>query len=375
MYLQLFPKLLFTILLRYDALEGAGLQSAIPSTVFEYLNTRFDGCGCEYECFASPFNCYKKNVSSSSCGNNGGRFGSAFGDTDAMFGSGGSFFGMDFRKMATRNSGGACFQANPPFASEFIEKMCLRMNEVLSPNDESMKRVPLMFVIFVPAWSESIGWKTLSSSPHLTKHMLLSQKDDVHYYTEGTQHRRRRDKDDGKGNGSHRVASFDTSVFFLQNDAAKEKWNLADGGNEDEKLLKAAFAMKPVDVRSVDEEGSCGKGKKKASAIKKDRPSVEISKPGNTMAAPAKKKKKKNNSPGQTNSDRSKKKRKLMAGGQDEMSILLSMGIMDSEASSLNDVGISTKLKGSGSKQKCVASSAGKPKGSASSKKNRRGRK
>ena len=97
---------------------------------------------------------------------------------------------MDFVKMTVGENEGGCFQANPPFASEFIQRMCNYMHRFLGDNDGGSKKektVPLMFVIFVPAWSESAGWKTLSSSPHLTKHILLSQKDDVHYYSEGTQ--------------------------------------------------------------------------------------------------------------------------------------------------------------------------------------------
>ena len=75
---QQFPKLLFSLLLRYDALEGSGLQPSIPPNVFRYLHRRF---GCELECFASPFNCYwsvKEDIISSGGGGGvGGRSGSA----------------------------------------------------------------------------------------------------------------------------------------------------------------------------------------------------------------------------------------------------------------------------------------------------------
>ncbi|KAL7534823.1 hypothetical protein ACHAXR_006103 [Thalassiosira sp. AJA248-18] len=319
-------------------------------------------------------------------------YGSAFGDTDAMFGSFGTFFGMDFLTMAKKSNGGCCFQANPPFASVFIERMCHRMHEVLmmtslsnddddgdddgnttnEKKEEKRMAIPLMFVIFVPAWYESIGWKALSSSPYLTKHVLLSQKEDVHYYAEGTQHRRRAraaaaaaslDKVDStkkerKSGQQHRIASFDTSVFFLQNDAAREKWGiLSDGG--DESMLKAAFAMKNPTTEAVDvdedvEDGSRMAKKKKKSAPtgrKKNEQSLQKIKPQqcgtvkgtpsrvSAAAPPAKRKKGKkkqlddddNKMKGLESSSlskKTKKKKKLMAGGQDEMSILQSMGIL-----------------------------------------------
>eukprot|EP00985_Skeletonema_marinoi_P029812 scaffold29187_cov58-Skeletonema_marinoi.AAC.1 len=99
---------------------------------------------------------------------------------------------------------------------------------------------PIQFAIFVPAWAESSGWQSLMSSPYLSKHCIIDQK--KHYYAEGTQHRRTQResnaKDDGKG--SYRIASFDTSVFFLQNAAAKKKWPLDD---EVQEGLEKAFAL------------------------------------------------------------------------------------------------------------------------------------
>jgi len=332
-YLKQFPKLLFAILLRYDALEGAGLQSAIPSTVFRYLHERF---GCELECFASPFNCWLEK-SANDGGRSGGRvlggnYGSAFGDTDALFGSFGSFFGMDFLKIAEQ-SGGSCFQANPPFASEFIERMCHRMHQLLDVsnrygedggNSDGKKKVlPLMFVIFVPAWSESNGWKTLSSSPHLKKHVLLSQKDDVHYYAEGTQYRRAMD-----GKGNHRVASFDTSVFFLQNDAAREKWPLSD--DVDDGMLKTAFAMSPLDVEDGKGAVCETESAQQLRAEKKtlQAPQTQKQHRQNEPITPSAKGEKKKKRPNDKTKGASKKK-KLMNGVMDEMSILASMGILD----------------------------------------------
>ena len=218
-----FASALFALLCRYDMLEGGGLQSSLVGDVFDLLLNRFD---CRTECFASPFNCRYE------------RFCSAFPDTDAAFGSLGSFFDFD----PTLKSG--CFQANPPFISGFIEMMERRMDGHL----ESTSGKPLMFIVFIPAWKETTGWKALNVSPHLTKHLLLSQKTDPHFYCEGTQHRRR---------GRYRIATFDTSVFFLQNSKARDKWPVTDEIVEE---LTMAFRRNP------DEDGS-EKANERAAAV------------------------------------------------------------------------------------------------------------
>jgi len=202
-----FVSSLFCLLCRYDMLQGAGLQSSMHGSVFDVLLQHYD---CRLECFASPLNSRYE------------RFCSAFVDTDASFGSVGSFFDYDF-------SVGGCFQANPPFATNFITCMYGTMDQALQSCKE-----PLQFVVFVPAWKDTPGWNLLDESPFLTKHVSLSQSS--HYYCEGTQHRRK---------DRYRVASFDTSVFFLQNKAAAAKWEISDSQIKE---LKSAFSMDPNEV-------------------------------------------------------------------------------------------------------------------------------
>ena len=197
-----FVSSLFSLLARYDMLQGAGLQAAIQGAVFDVLLKHY---ACNVECFASPLNCRYE------------RFLSAFPDTDATFGSLGSFFDHNFMQ-------GGSYQANPPFVSSFIHAMYTTMDQSLSQCKE-----PLMFVVFIPAWIETSGWKALKEAKHLQRYVLLDQAS--HYYTEGTQHRRKT---------SSRIASFDTSVFFLQNDAGKEKWKVDDSHVEE---LKQAFSL------------------------------------------------------------------------------------------------------------------------------------
>jgi hypothetical protein len=203
-----FHSALFCLLARYDMLQGAGLQSSMHGSVFDILLQHYD---CRLECFASPLNSRYE------------RFCSAFPDTDAAFGSVGSFFDYDFSSV------GGSYQANPPFSANFILLMYETMDRALQSCEK-----PLMFVVFVPTWRETAGWNLLKDSSHSQKHVILSQT--CHYYCEGTQHRRK---------DRYRVASFDTSVFFLQNEAACSKWTITDSQISD---LKTTFSLDPNQV-------------------------------------------------------------------------------------------------------------------------------
>lgn len=89
-----------------------------------------------------------------------------------------------------------------------------------------------MFVIFVPVWKDSSGYQQLKKeSAFLSKHLVLEQG--KHFYTEGTQYRRK---------ASYRVASFDTSIFFYQNAKAKDKWPVSDSILDN---LQLAFTKDP----------------------------------------------------------------------------------------------------------------------------------
>lgn len=91
---------LASLIIRYEALGGSGYQAACSAAVFDVMHRRF---AVAMECFASPFNCRWS------------RFCSAFADTDAAFGSVGSFF-------AFRPTTGS-YEANPPFEPLLITAM------------------------------------------------------------------------------------------------------------------------------------------------------------------------------------------------------------------------------------------------------------
>lgn len=188
-------------------IQGAGLQAGVPGSVMDTLLKHF---ACRLECFASPLNSRYD------------QFCSAFPDVDQWFGSVGSFFdrmgqqqslfGMDAAKNNDMHDNGVCYQANPPFCDGLILLLNDSISKVLSIAN---KELPTMFVVFVPAWLDASCYQSLLGNEYLVKHTLLKQGQ--HFYAEGTRHRRK---------DSFRVASFDTSILFYQNDAAKLKWNL-----------------------------------------------------------------------------------------------------------------------------------------------------
>ena len=90
--LKEFHTCLYTMLARYNALLGHGMQCALPEDVFDVLHSHVQ---TNFECFASPLNCRYSS------------FCSAFPDTDGAFGGKGSFF--DF--YPTKGS----YEVNPPF--------------------------------------------------------------------------------------------------------------------------------------------------------------------------------------------------------------------------------------------------------------------
>ncbi|CAN0092649.1 unnamed protein product [Ascophyllum nodosum] len=179
---------------------------------FDVLLRRF---GVRMECFASPFNCRYA------------RYCSAFADTDSPFGSLGSFF--EFRPTE------GAFEANPPFVRDVILKMALHMEDLLKESSEA-----LTFVVIIPSWEDAPGWVRLRESKFQTRHLRLDQKD--HVYCEGKQHLRR---------NRHRLASFHTSVFFLQ---TAEAARLSPVSQEACDELARAFA--PKEEAGGDDENS-----------------------------------------------------------------------------------------------------------------------
>lgn len=137
------------------------------------------------------------------------RIGSAFIDTDGVFGSRGSFFEMDEDFFL----GGGSFEANPPFVEATMLAMSLRIEKLLHK-----AQGPLSFVIFVPGWADTPSFYMMRDSvfnrcPDGQKYLLCAKHD--HAYQDGFQH---------KTTLEHRTALADSFIFFLQNDAGAKKW-------------------------------------------------------------------------------------------------------------------------------------------------------
>ncbi|CAM9416480.1 unnamed protein product [Chrysoparadoxa australica] len=180
-----FHSALFSLLMRYESLQGGGFQAAVMGSTFDVLR---DQLGVALECFASPLNCRYS------------RYCSAFLDTDAAFGSIGSFFNFH----PTHGS----FQANPPFVHEVILRMAEHIDALLCEATG-----PMLFVVIIPSWDHLSSWQALHQSKFMLHHIKLNQAD--HGYCEGKQQLRR---------SRFKVASFDTSLFYMANAAGEALW-------------------------------------------------------------------------------------------------------------------------------------------------------
>ena len=184
---------LFALLLRYDAIGGAGFQAALGGPVMRGLQSALS---VNFECFASPLNCYY------------GHFCSAFPDVDLPFGSRGSFANF----VPTRGS----FEANPPFVDGIIDASSDQMLQLLDTAQAASE--PLCFAVVLPGWADSPGYNSLLRSPLLRRTLLIAAAD--HGYVDGAQHTRPR---------SYRAVQYDTRLFVLQSDAHAAAHPLDDG--------------------------------------------------------------------------------------------------------------------------------------------------
>ena len=124
--------------------------------------------GVTHECFASSLNAFFPS------------FCSAFLDTDAPFGSVGSFW--DWTPDLAR---GGSFEANPPFVADVMLDMAIKFDALLAREGSG----PLTFVVVVPGWLDDAGIRLLIASPF--KRFQLTVPKDDHGFCDGAQHQRR----------------------------------------------------------------------------------------------------------------------------------------------------------------------------------------
>jgi phosphorylated CTD-interacting factor 1 len=124
--------------------------------------------GVTHECFASSLNAFFPS------------FCSAFLDTDAPFGSVGSFW--DWNPDLAR---GGSFEANPPFVADVMLDMAIKFDALLAREAGA----PLTFVVVVPGWLDDAGIRMMIASPF--KRFQLTVPKDDHGFCDGAQHQRR----------------------------------------------------------------------------------------------------------------------------------------------------------------------------------------
>ena len=212
----------FNVLARYDAIGGAGHQSAVPRDIIGILGRRFEG-KC-HELFASPLNTALSYADSHYC--------SAFYDTDQWFGSRGRFNGdagleSIIQESQGRQSGplgttmskclGCAFVVNPPFSDATISAAVQLLRKALSSHATSP--LPLAFLVVVPAneGKDNALWRDLCSLPSCRARLVLPPG--AAAFLPGFQHREYR---------AFRPADFSAGLALLQNHSADLLWPDAD---------------------------------------------------------------------------------------------------------------------------------------------------
>lgn len=197
----------FCVLARYQTIQGHGFQAAVAEKAFVILS---QDMGVTLECFASPLN----STFALHC--------SAFHDTDACFGSLGSFFDLN----PTQGS----FEANPPFVLAVMDAMLVHVHKLFEAATG-----PLSFVVVVPAWEEASFHTNLSQSAQLRRKIVIAKED--HGFCDGASHQRQ---------DRYQDSPYDTILFILQNKTGARKWPCTDAI---EQRLRSGFATgKPTEA-------------------------------------------------------------------------------------------------------------------------------
>ena len=184
-----FHRALFSMLLRYKTIRGGGYQAALGGAVFDAL---LSGFGAAMEGFASPLNSRYDT------------FCSAFADTDAPFGSLGSFFAFHPERGS--------YTLNPPFIPEVIVGLAAHCEKLLSQAAEADEA--LSFVIIVganEAARNDPAWSALEEGKFSRRHEAEIVGIQEHGYLSGEQHLKAERR---------LLSTCDSAIFFWQTPAA-----------------------------------------------------------------------------------------------------------------------------------------------------------
>ena len=185
--------------------EGHSSQVSLPTAVFDCLHKSFE---VTFEAFASPLNSYFR------------QYCSPFPDTDACFGSRGSF--LTFHPVA------GSFAVHPPYQEDLMEASVNHIERCLHNSSE-----PLSFIVFLPDWVEPVSKAVKKMEGSRFKRKQLSLEAFKYEFRNGFQHMC--EPKDLIVKSSH-----NTLVFFVQNDAGFLRW-----GPTPDRLEALSDAFKP----------------------------------------------------------------------------------------------------------------------------------
>ena len=139
------PYDILRMILRYSIFDMSSQQWSIGDSLYEDISEIFD---ISFEMFASPLN-FNMNM-----------FCSMFLDTDKIFGSIGSFYGLEVEKILNQNIKGVFF--NPPYLPILMSKCTSQCLQLL--DDMNKLNVDFTIVSFLPNWSDAVYIKRFIQS-------------------------------------------------------------------------------------------------------------------------------------------------------------------------------------------------------------------
>ena len=207
-----FDKVLATLLLRYDAMQGGIMEASLPPAVFDVLKQDF---GVFMEGFASPFNTHFA------------RYCSLFPDTDCAFGSIGTFF-----QFRPKDGSFECF---PPQIPAILERTVTHIEELLISTSHA---VSFVLVICGGARDEQY-WKMATDSRFCTHVQTFQPRE--HALVGGLAHRKKE---------VLKLSVYPTSLVFMQNEKGAKRYPWTD---EKGKRLQSAFSGLPSEPAKAEE--------------------------------------------------------------------------------------------------------------------------
>jgi len=204
---------IFVMVLRYETLSEvkSAYQAALPKEVLQVMQEYF---GVRCECFASPLNCYCDH------------FCSLFPDTDAYFGSRGSFF--DYAPTL------GSFECNPPFDQMSVLNTFGHIFKLLRESEDRLQ--PLSFIVTTAQMDFNANFSHFQHDWNRFCTKCVQVPKVSHSYLMGLQHRQ-------TGESRYWSPSRDSALYFLQNQAGAAMWPATD-----EKIQLILDAWKSVDA-------------------------------------------------------------------------------------------------------------------------------